>query len=128
MLDKYKLGIDIIDQQHAKLFEMIDELKSGNFEENDCGDIIKKLKKYSQEHFKTEEDYFNNINFINAEKHIQSHNMFIHTVDYYFNNIDKINKNKIFVFLNTWIKNHILIEDKEYTLKKNITYYDRVII
>ena len=61
---------------------MLDKYKLGNFEENDCGDIIKKLKKYSQEHFKTEEDYFNNINFINAEKHIQSHNMFIHTEDY----------------------------------------------
>jgi len=117
MLDKYKLGIDIIDKQHEQIFKIINKLMDKNC---DMSEIIKELKDYSIYHFDTEEKYFESINFKNAENHVNLHNIFIQTINYYSENSDKLNKKKIYSFLQSWIKNHILIEDKKYTLKENL--------
>jgi len=119
MKDKYKLGIDIIDEQHQKIFDLIEKLCK-NIDENGLEIIINELKEYSIYHFDTEEKYFNNINFKLAVEHTQLHNIFIETIDYYYENFEKLNKKKLYTFLQTWIKKHILIEDKKYTLKENI--------
>jgi len=119
MLEKYKLGIDIIDKQHEKLFELIEKLC------NDCTkdeliNMIKELKDYSEYHFATEEKYFDNLNFKFSEEHKRLHENFTLTIEYYFENPEKLKKEKIYSFLNSWIKKHILIEDKKYTKKQNI--------
>ena len=121
MNEKYKLGIDMIDKQHEKLIDLIEKLcKIEKNEKNSIKSIILELKKYSEYHFKTEEDYFNSINFTDANNHIHLHNMFIQTVEYYYEYPEKLNKKKLYTFLNTWIKNHILIEDKKYVTEKYI--------
>ena len=118
--EKYKLGIEIIDNQHQKIFDMI-ELLCQTIGEKDLIKIINELKQYSIYHFKTEEDYFKEIHFTKAVEHIKTHNIFIQTIDFYFEHPQKLNKMKLHTFLTTWIQEHILIDDKEYTKKENIT-------
>jgi len=119
MDDKYKLGIDTIDIQHQKIFDIINDLCDTNTV-SDMEKIIKELKEYSIYHFKTEEEYFMSIEFIESETHKHLHNMFIQTMEYYSDFPEKLNKKKLYTFLNTWIKNHILIEDKKYITKEFI--------
>jgi len=118
MLEKYKLGIDIIDRQHEKIFELINRCDESSFEELMV--IIKELKDYSEYHFETEENYFDDLNFKFSEEHKRLHENFSITIDYYFKNPKKLKKEKIYSFLKSWIKNHILVEDKKYTKKQNI--------
>jgi hemerythrin-like metal-binding protein len=123
MLDKYKLGIDVIDEQHQKLFDLIDKMCVED--EEDCSpklmlEIISELKDYSLYHFKTEEEYFNKLNFKESKYHVNLHEIFIETIDFYYNNPKKLNRIKIYSFLQSWIRHHILIEDKKYTLPKYI--------
>jgi hemerythrin-like metal-binding protein len=121
MDDKYKLGIEIIDNQHKKIFDLIDKLcVIENNEKKIVKSIINELKEYSEYHFKTEEDYFKSLNFSESEKHIHLHDIFIQTIEYYYEFPEKLNKKKLYTFLNTWIKNHILIEDKKYITKEYI--------
>jgi len=120
MLEKYKLGIEIIDNQHEKIFELIEKL-CDECTKSELLDMVKELKEYSEYHFKTEEEYFHDRNFKFSEEHIQLHNIFIETINYYFENPKKLKKEKIYVFLLTWIEKHILIEDKKYTIKENIS-------
>jgi len=119
MLEKYKLGIEIIDNQHKRIFEIIEKLCDQ--ECDDCmSEIIQELKDYAKYHFDTEETYFKNIGYIGADEHINLHNIFTQTISYYSDTNSKLNKKKIYTFLQSWIKNHILIEDKKYTLKENL--------
>ena len=74
MLDKYKTGIKKIDEQHQKLFDIIEQLKY-SVTKKDMIDIMKNLKMYSEYHFKTEEEYFIGLGFKKAESHIRSHNI-----------------------------------------------------
>ena len=117
--EKYKLGIEIIDNQHQKIFDMINGLC------DDCSNEILKemiieLKDYSLYHFETEETYFKEKNFNDSANHIRLHEIFSETIDFYFQYPENLNKEKIYIFLNNWIKRHILIEDKKYTLKENL--------
>jgi hemerythrin-like metal-binding protein len=117
MLEKYKLGIEIIDIQHQKIFDIIDKLiliyDSGDSES--FSEIIEELIEYSMYHFETEEEYFKVINFYDAENHINLHNVFIQTINYYSDEEkDSSTIKKMYSFLQHWIKKHILIEDKKY--------------
>jgi len=121
MDDKYKLGIKMIDKQHQRIFDLIDKLCDVDKNEKKIvKSIIQELKEYSEYHFKSEEEYFKNINFSETDKHIHLHKMFIQTTEYYYEFPEKLNKKKLYTFLNTWIKNHILIEDKKYITKEYI--------
>jgi len=118
---KYKLGIKMIDNQHQKIFDLIDKLCDVDKNEKKLvKSIIKELKEYSEYHFSSEEEYFKKLDFTEAEKHIHLHDMFIQTIEYYHEFPEKLNKKKLYTFLNTWIKNHILIEDKKYITKEYI--------
>ena len=119
MLDKYKLGIDIIDKQHERLFDLIENLYNGTTDD-ELMILIKELKDYTEYHFSTEEEYFDGLKFKFSEEHKRLHENFSTTIKYYFESPEKLKKEKIYSFLNSWIKKHILIEDKKYTKKQNI--------
>jgi len=118
---KYLLGIEIIDKQHQKIFDLITQLSEVNINRENLMKIIQELKDYSIYHFETEEKYFDDLGFKYSSEHKILHNIFIETIDFYFVNPQKIKKEKLHTFLITWIDNHILEEDLKYTLKENIT-------
>ena len=117
MEKKYKLGIPFIDEQHQQLFDIVDKLGD---EKITIKNIIEELKKYTEYHFKTEEEYFLSIGFIEADEHIHLHEIFIETINYYQEFPEKLNKGKLNMFLRSWIKNHILHEDMKYIIKEKI--------
>lgn len=120
--DDYKIGIDLIDEQHQKLFEIAGrayDLLKNNFKMDKYDaivDIIEELKEYTAYHFKTEEDYMQSIEYKRFFSQKVQHNDFIEKI----NGIDlkKVDDNQgtylieILEFIANWIGEHILGQDK----------------
>jgi hemerythrin len=119
----YVIGIQIIDEQHQKLFEIGErayQLLKNKFRTDKYDEIVSilsELKDYTIFHFKTEEEYMKSIGYKKFFSQKVSHNDFIQTI----NNIDfdKIDQNQdeyimeLLGFVAKWIDEHILKEDKQ---------------
>ena len=122
MKEEYKIGIEHIDEQHKKLFELADKaymLLKDEFvidKYDRIVEILDELKDYTIFHFKSEEEYMESINYKRLFSQKIEHAKFIEAlenVDY--RNID-VNQDeslvKILSFLNDWLTEHILKTDK----------------
>lgn len=120
--DDYKIGIDLIDEQHQKLFEITSRaygLLKNNFrmdKYDQIVEIIEELKEYTAYHFKTEEDYMQSIGYKRFFSQKVQHTDFIKKI----NEIDlkKVDDKQgehlldILDFVVNWIEKHILGQDK----------------
>jgi hemerythrin len=118
----YVLGVQLIDEQHKKLFEIAgraymllkDDFRTDKYDEIVA--ILGELTDYTIFHFKSEEEYMMSINYKKYFSHKVEHNDFIEAV----NNVDlsKIDQNQdeyimgILEFIAKWIDEHILEKDK----------------
>ena len=109
MKDEFKTNIEIIDQQHEKLFEITNEaymLLTNNFKLDKYDEIVgilESLKDYTQFHFETEEKYMEHDSFINKLE-----NLDLTHID---SNQD-VSIKELLQFLNDWLIDHILQNDK----------------
>ncbi len=125
MKDEYYLGIEMIDAQHKRLFEIAEEayqLLNDEFVVDKFDYIAKilgDLKDYTIFHFADEEKYMESLQYKKLFSHKIEHQEFIEKLS----NLDwnEIEANpdqaimKILNYLNDWLVNHILYTDKLYT-------------
>lgn len=120
--DDYLIGIEEIDNQHKKLFEITDEalnllkddLRVDKYDE--IASILEELKSYAKYHFKSEEEYMLSIGYKRYFSQKVDHDDFIEKI----NNIDlnKVDENQeeylmsIVEFAVQWISDHIIQKDK----------------
>lgn len=121
MKEEYKIGIEIIDEQHKKLFELTEktyQLLKNDFTLDKYDKIIhlvEELKEYTEFHFKAEEEYMESIGYKKMFTQKIEHVGFIKKL----NDVDlkKIDENQdeyimgILQFLNAWLVEHILEKD-----------------
>lgn len=123
MKTEYLTGIDQIDQEHARLFEIAErayELLNNDFAYDKYDDIIAiimELKEYTKYHFQHEEEYMESIGYKKMFTQKIQHQQFIEKLDEYdFSEIDE-NQTKniedILMFLGNWLVQHILHCDKD---------------
>jgi len=113
-------GIDSIDAQHKTLVNILNEVYAAFIEERSdmqLKETLKRLKDYSEYHFKTEEQFFEVYNYPEKVEHIQEHRRFKEQLDVFS---EKIENNKsitheLVLFLTNWVKDHILLTDMNYT-------------
>lgn len=120
--EEFRTGIDIIDKEHAKLFEIADRAYETLMDEfiSDKYDyiveILNELKDYAATHFKHEEEYMISINYRRLLSQKAMHDEFIQKIsEYNLENLDENQKDAILgilEFLNDWLINHILKSDK----------------
>ncbi len=118
--DKYSVGVTEIDDQHKRMFVVINELLDAihtNTPAEHLGNIIDSLVKYKIFHFATEEKYFKEFNYEETETHIAEHHKFNErltalkekypepTIDFAFELVD---------FLEDWLINHLMTVDQKY--------------
>ena len=118
--EKYSVGVKEIDDQHKRMFVVINELLdliSANTPEENLGIVIDGLIKYKIFHFSTEEKYFKEFNYDGAEEHIQKHKEFndklalmkkkypTYTIEFAFELVD---------FLEDWLTDHLMVMDQKY--------------
>lgn len=122
--DRFCTGIEEIDKQHKKLFEIGSELYSlallqdGQDHYDEIMMLIYELKDYTVYHFNYEEYYMDKYSFIEMKEHKQEHSSFIDKVsELEFQDIDMGQKKvilEIIEFIANWISNHIIKKDLKY--------------
>ncbi|MDP4089107.1 MAG: bacteriohemerythrin [Bacillota bacterium] len=126
-LPEYELGIEKVDNEHKKLFEIANkgyELLKNDFYVDKYDriiDIIAELKTYAQFHFSGEEEYLASIGYKKLFTHKLQHDYFIEKISNV--NLKEIDNDQdkyiveILDFMVDWIKEHILQKDREYAGK-----------
>lgn len=122
MKQEYFTGIDFIDEEHAKLFAItneIYELLTNKFIPDKYDYIMKvinELKDYTKYHFNHEEEYMNSIGYRKILSQKVDHADFIEKINgFNSDSIDENQKETLFElvdFLNTWLVEHIVKRDK----------------
>jgi hemerythrin len=114
--DAYKIGIKSIDNQHKKLFELVNrlyDLKEGKNTKEELRIILYEFSDYVKVHFKDEEEYMSSIGFPEAKEHRELHK---NLVDYLAKIIQtpaklEIIKTKMKVVAKRVLIDHIMHED-----------------
>lgn len=116
----YETNNPIIDQQHKRLVEIINELYDAI---KDRGDInhayitYNELLKYTKIHFLREESLLTNANYKDLEKHKELHKKLtaqVHKLNDEFASNRKDVCVETILFLKTWLTDHIIAEDLKY--------------
>jgi hemerythrin-like metal-binding protein len=120
--DKYSIGNDEIDNQHKKLFDILNKLFDICVGKNDVDTLeaaLDDLVSYTDYHFKFEEQHMRDVGYKKIDKHIVEH-------DYFKNEImfakrrqaqNKSNTdNKLIEFLSNWLIQHVTEEDRKYAI------------
>lgn len=122
--DSYRIGVNLIDEQHKKLFDLAEEaedmLKLPNHLDkfDEIVEIVNELREYVKYHFEEEEKILFNIQYHKFFKHKVAHNDFISYI--YELDLDEIDKHqneeilKLLRTLNDWLVEHVLVEDREW--------------
>ncbi len=118
--DSFNVDIEVIDKQHKKLVSMINDFYdqvSNKSSKELIGELIGKMKAYTEDHFRTEENIFKKINYHESEEHIQKHRDFIEKV----NDLQsRYGSGKLIIsfeitnFLKNWLVSHIQDTDMKY--------------
>lgn len=121
--DKYKTGIELIDHEHRRLFEIIretNEVIHAQFlhdKYDEIINIINQLRDYTIMHFQDEEKYMERIGYENLEFQRFAHMAFVDRLNEI--NLDDVDDNQkeyldeLLQFLLSWLTNHILKMDKQ---------------
>lgn len=122
MKEEYMTGIDFIDIEHTKLFEIANhvyEIMKDDFIPDKYDyivDILRELKEYTQYHFKHEEEYMKSIHYKKILSQLVEHRDFIEQLEALdLETIDAHQDETIYnllEFLNDWLIHHICERDK----------------
>ena len=78
--DRFKIGVDIIDREHRKLFSIMNKLLAYNEEDEKqkwaYQEGIKYFKEHAMKHFAEEEVYMASIGYLGYETHRRIHDNF----------------------------------------------------
>jgi len=117
---KYSVGVEMIDNQHKKMFGMINDLV-GIINTVPTAEklqpIIRELVIYKQAHFATEEKYFREFNYEGTAEHEDAHRKFN-------DKVEEITKKygedvipftfELIDFLEDWLVTHLMGLDQKY--------------
>lgn len=123
--DKYKVGIELIDNEHRRLFEIIADVDKLIHEEllhdkyDEIMRLLGELKDYTEFHFEDEEALMERINYPQLDIQRRAHSAFIERlVGINLSELDDMDDNQqeylteLLSFLQNWLINHILKSDK----------------
>jgi hemerythrin len=118
--DTYSVSVFKFDTQHKKLFSLINDLSDAMGQgkgKEIVGKIIGELLKYTKTHFADEETEMQKTNYAEYSRQKQEHEVFtskVVSLESEFNAGRRSMTIELLNFLNKWLQQHILIEDKKY--------------
>lgn len=118
--DDLKLGVESIDNQHARMVDLINaliEMEAHPCNREAVGEALDELSDYIFEHFQTEEDLMRKVNYEFFAEHRAQHSTFVKkTMEFQKKYREKeINLGvEILVYLSKWLIEHIKGEDPKY--------------
>jgi len=125
--NSFATGIRSIDDQHRKLFDMVNDLHDAMQQKRSkdaIGQILNRLIEYTGSHFAHEEDAFRKTRYPDEASHKQEHSKLVGQVldlQGKFNAGEAVLTQSVIEFLQGWLINHIKGTDKRYAphLSKN---------
>lgn len=120
---QFSVNVRAMDEQHKRIFEMLDELNRIVRQEqkgHDLIDVLDGMVTYVQEHFSAEEKLLTKFNYPDFDSHKDEHQDFIHQtnkfrVRYFQGEDDQELGVELMKYLFRWLKQHILIRDRAYS-------------
>ena len=123
--EQFSLGIEVIDEQHKHLVELVEhtqvllhESEQGHDCYDEAVDVLKELASYTVEHFTFEEEHMEKLNYEGLIAHRMEHKIFIKKVSHFMTaDLDEGQSEKLeemAVFLLDWLIKHILETDVKY--------------
>lgn len=119
--DEYKLGDKTVDEQHKKLFTIIEKahlirnLATNEEKKNELNAILREIYHYTNTHFKEEEVYLKKINYPQLEEHMAQHKIVEDKINFMSFSVRSMNieqaQNKLFEFVEKILLHHITVED-----------------
>lgn len=125
MKKEYFTGIELIDEEHAKLFEYANEIYDLLHNEfvhdkyDNIRDLLEKLTEYARQHFADEEAYMESIQYKRIFTQKMQHQAFIDEIESYdLDEIDQMDDKedvlkKMLSFVTDWLVDHILNVDTQ---------------
>ncbi|KAB0664209.1 bacteriohemerythrin [Oryzomonas japonica] len=116
----FATGVSQFDQQHIKLFDMVNELHDAMQQKRSkeaIGSILGRLIEYTASHFGAEEDAFRTSGYHEAAQHKQHHTKLVDQVldlQRKFNAGETLLTQDVIMFLQDWLINHIKGVDRKY--------------
>lgn len=129
--ESYRIGIDLIDEQHMELFRMAEELMktiAANADSNVFKETIDFLKKYVVYHFAAEEKYQESVSYCGIEEHRKLHRAFTAVVLEFENRLTASDYDIRIVkelagMLTTWLIYHVADADQK--IAKNLAVFEK---
>ena len=122
---KLEIGIEIIDSQHRRLVDLINELDEA-IEGGRAGDVVgntlQGLIDYTHTHFRTEQELLKKHEYEDFALHCREHRIFTDQIEIYRDRLDagslRISKD-VMGYMRGWLLTHIGSSDRAYikTLK-----------
>lgn len=117
-LPEYNTGIDVIDDQHKRILDYINELQQVDIisDRAQIKEILDNIIDYTQSHFTFEESLQEEANYKYRVPHKRVHDLFIKRIEGYRQNFDegKSIENELSEVLAKWLINHIQHDDADY--------------
>jgi hemerythrin len=127
--DKFKVGVQKIDEQHKELFRLMKQL----YDASSVGkarsvvvEVLKGVVKYTQEHFTTEEDLMRKYEYADYLAHKQMHDSLVKQAQELLAKTEASTLTvsiDVMKFLEGWIAHHISAADQKlgaFLLKKGV--------
>lgn len=114
------VGVDILDRQHQQFIEMLNQCsqKMSNKKISEAETILDKMEIYANDHFSTEEKFFQQCNYEKSVEHINEHNKFKDQYRRFRSDFEKMGSvicYALLEFLVHWLIEHIKNHDRQYT-------------
>jgi hemerythrin len=125
--EEYTVNINVIDEQHKKFLDIINELKliiNSNTCKENVSKIFFRIAYLIDHYFLKEEIYFKDYEYPNFDQHKIAHNQFIDRIIQFQKDVENNKENlclDIYTYLENWFDEHILKYDKDAVefLKRN---------
>lgn len=125
--EELSTGIEVIDNQHKRIVDYINQLydaRTSGHKQEDIGKVIDELVDYTLSHFTFEESMQEEANYPFLKAHKKVHDLFVKRVGEYqqrFKLGEDVSE-ELNNLLVTWLYNHIKRDDADYVdaVKKNI--------
>jgi hemerythrin len=118
--DSYSVKVMAMDNQHKKLFDLINEfseaMHSGRGKDV-VGDVLLRLIDYTAHHFSAEEKLMERLKYGGLATHRGEHKYLTEKVQTFKKEFDAGNTNitpELLTFLQKWLTNHIQVVDQKY--------------
>lgn len=118
---EYSVKVAGIDSQHKKLIQLLDSLNTAMTEgrgKQVLDQVLSELFTYAENHFQTEEQYFEKYAYPDAAQHVMQHNDFRKKVSELKTKFDSGNllvTVELLNYLYDWVGQHILKTDMKYS-------------